>query len=262
LKRARRIMKRLASVAVVIWMATLGANTGGLALSYARSSSRRRPTPCGANTVSLSLPRPRPDTDHAPGMGHRDRPDAPRFSQARSRREPPRRRGSGHRHVHGPTSRIRGRLRAWLAHPWPSPLSSLARCPQWGSSLVGFTQIADATDPVRGLTPCQRPPAGRRSRRLVVCSRLACLEALVRKDGHDLIRRPGSAMFLFDPRDPAVLAKSVEARHRSHHGPLCVKIFELPWPTAGTPGGMGGSRNPERESRRAISPLPEIRHSA
>ena len=165
-------MKRLASVAVVIWIATLGANTGGLALSYARSSSRRRPTPCGANTVSLSLPRPRPDTDHAPGMGRRGRPDAPRVSQARSRREPPRRRGSGHRHVHGPTSRIRGRLRAWLAPPWPSPLPSLARCPHWGSSLVGFTQIADATDPVRGLTPCQRPPAGRRSRRLVVCSRL------------------------------------------------------------------------------------------
>src|SRR5437867_5005785 len=35
-----------------------------------------------------------------------------------------------------------------------------------------FTQIADATDPVPVLTPCHTPPAGRRSRRLVVVSRL------------------------------------------------------------------------------------------
>src|SRR6266508_671974 len=35
-----------------------------------------------------------------------------------------------------------------------------------------FTQIADATDPVTALTPCHTPPAGRRSRRLVVVSRL------------------------------------------------------------------------------------------
>jgi hypothetical protein len=88
-----------------------------------------------------------------------------------------------------------------------------------------FTQIADATDPVRGLTPCQRPPAGWRFRRLVVCSRLHSSKPS-RKDGHDILRRRGPAMFLFDPRDPAVLAKSVEARHRSHHVPLCVKIFD------------------------------------
>src|SRR5437899_2263796 len=34
------------------------------------------------------------------------------------------------------------------------------------------TQIAEATDPVRGLTPCHRTAAGRRSRRLVIISRL------------------------------------------------------------------------------------------
>src|SRR3972149_1091724 len=32
--------------------------------------------------------------------------------------------------------------------------------------------MADASDPVRALTPCHTPPAGRRSRRLVVISRL------------------------------------------------------------------------------------------
>ena len=85
------------------------------------------------------------------------------------------------------------RLRAWLAPPWPwrpLPFPSVVRpgphpiLPARERLPVdldeddvvrprrGFTQIADATDPVRGLTPCQRPPAGRRSRRLVVCSRL------------------------------------------------------------------------------------------
>src|SRR4029453_5950694 len=41
----------------------------------------------------------------------------------------------------------------------------------WGPS-SGFTQIADATAPVRLLMPCHTPLAGRLSRRLVVTSRL------------------------------------------------------------------------------------------
>jgi hypothetical protein len=104
-------------------------------------------------------------------------------------------------------------------HP-PSPPASDSPSTSMKTMSCGhagrFTQIADATDPVRGLTPCQRPPAGAipPAGRLLT---LAFLEALVREDGHDILRRRGPAMFLLDPRDPAVLAKSVEARHRSHH---------------------------------------------
>jgi hypothetical protein len=75
------------------------------------------------------------------------------------------------------------------------------------------------------------PPAGR-------LLTLAFLEALVREDGHDILRRRRPAVLLFDPRDPAVRAKCIAARHRSHHAPRCVKIFELPRPTAETPGGI------------------------
>jgi hypothetical protein len=203
------------------------------------------------DTVSVSLLRPRPDTDHAPGMGRRDHPHAPRVSQARSRREPPRR-SSGRRRAHGPTSGTRGLPRVWLPPPWSSPLPS-ALCPlevlSWDPAPLlserwvqfmdrhgpphlpsppasaspstsmktmscghagRFTQTAAATNPVRcPRLARRRPPVGDSAG---WSSAHACMPRSPRSRGRSRISSGVAAQpySLFDPRDPAGLAKGVD----------------------------------------------------
>jgi hypothetical protein len=81
-----------------------------------------------------------------------------------------------------------------------------------------FTQIADATirAGIDTLPQAARrvaiPPARRRLA-------LAFFEALPREDVHDVLRSRDPAVLLFDPRDPVVLAKCVDARHGLHDAP-------------------------------------------
>jgi hypothetical protein len=106
-----------------------GGQHRSLALSYTRSSCRRRATPCGAKRSALAfsalvLIRIMLQGWDAPAVL-----TPPRVSHTHSRHEPPRRRGSGHRRVHGPASGTRGLLRVWLAPH--DPLRFLARCAHW-----------------------------------------------------------------------------------------------------------------------------------